>query len=232
MTTPPKFVFTNADRMQPVYCIGCRTHIPRAVSNAGRGLCPDCLAKIGSASAPTPPPVTARIQTVSQRNAVALKPLTILTLGAGLVFAALVPMANCSRAKGQEEKSPVIVAVDDNAAGGATGSNHRDAAQKRISAASASATDNRIQYDAEFATRWRQVSAIFEAQGASVEPWDSSAPRTMRIWLPASVSMRLSQQAAREMAGMARDRLDKDAIVYVKSAAGQNLGKATPWGFE
>jgi hypothetical protein len=54
----------------------------------------------------------------------------------------------------------------------------------------------------------------------------------MRIWLPVSVSMDTTPQMAREMAGMARDRLHKDAIVYVKSAAGQNLGKATPWGFE
>ncbi len=40
--------------MNPVYCIGCRQHIPQALSNAGRGLCPDCLAKINQAQ-PAPP---------------------------------------------------------------------------------------------------------------------------------------------------------------------------------
>lgn len=29
--------------MQPVYCIGCRTHIPLAISNANKGYCPTCV---------------------------------------------------------------------------------------------------------------------------------------------------------------------------------------------
>lgn len=48
--------FSDEDRIYPVYCVGCRTHIPRTVSNTHRGLCPACVAKI---NAPAPPPVTA-----------------------------------------------------------------------------------------------------------------------------------------------------------------------------
>jgi hypothetical protein len=29
--------------MQPVYCIVCRQHIPKLVSNAGKGICPQCV---------------------------------------------------------------------------------------------------------------------------------------------------------------------------------------------
>lgn len=37
------YTFTDDDMMQPVYCIGCRQHIPKVVSNFGLGLCPTCL---------------------------------------------------------------------------------------------------------------------------------------------------------------------------------------------
>lgn len=37
------YVFTQDDQMSPVYCIRCRSHIPRAVSNSNGGLCDDCL---------------------------------------------------------------------------------------------------------------------------------------------------------------------------------------------
>lgn len=43
------YSFTQDDRMNPVFCIGCRQHIPVAVSNAGRGLCPDCLGRLQQA---------------------------------------------------------------------------------------------------------------------------------------------------------------------------------------
>lgn len=48
---PPAYNFTQDDNLNPLYCIQCRTHIPRAVSNAGRGLCPLCIAKNQQASA-------------------------------------------------------------------------------------------------------------------------------------------------------------------------------------
>ncbi len=40
----PPYVFTQDDQMNPVYCTQCRVHIPRVVSNQGRGLCPVCIA--------------------------------------------------------------------------------------------------------------------------------------------------------------------------------------------
>jgi hypothetical protein len=47
MNAPPappiSYVFTVDDQINPVYCINCRTHIPRSVSNSGRGLCPSCI---------------------------------------------------------------------------------------------------------------------------------------------------------------------------------------------
>lgn len=37
------YVFTQDDQMNPVYCIGCRAHIPIALSNRNGGLCDACL---------------------------------------------------------------------------------------------------------------------------------------------------------------------------------------------
>lgn len=37
-------VFTVDDQMQPVYCVSCRVHIPRALSSANGGLCDPCKA--------------------------------------------------------------------------------------------------------------------------------------------------------------------------------------------
>lgn len=85
---------------------------------------------------------------------------------------------------------------------------------------------------ADFANRWQVVKEMFESQGATVEPWDSSGPHTMRIRLPLSMAMTATPMQAREMAGLARERLHPDAIVYIQSPSGQLLGKATPWGFE
>lgn len=49
--------FTPDDHMNPVYCIGCRVHTPRAVSNANRGLCTTCIAKLTPAVVQAAPPV-------------------------------------------------------------------------------------------------------------------------------------------------------------------------------
>jgi len=38
------YVFTVDDQMNPVYCLGCRAHIPKHISNQGKGHCPTCLA--------------------------------------------------------------------------------------------------------------------------------------------------------------------------------------------
>jgi hypothetical protein len=72
----------------------------------------------------------------------------------------------------------------------------------------------------------------FESQGAFVEPWDSTARYTMRVHIPSRVAIELTPIAARELAAMARDRLDENAIVYIKSEGGQLLAKAAPWGIE
>jgi hypothetical protein len=44
MTINPHYSYTQDDLMQPVYCTVCRQHIPKAISNAGSGVCPDCRA--------------------------------------------------------------------------------------------------------------------------------------------------------------------------------------------
>jgi len=56
MNSGPQLGFTDDDRMNPVFCIGCRTHIPKAVSNSNRGLCPACVVKMQT---PAPPPIQA-----------------------------------------------------------------------------------------------------------------------------------------------------------------------------
>jgi len=52
------YVFDQDDMMQPIYCIQCRSHIPRIVSNLGKGLCPICIAHNVhiSLQAPASPP--------------------------------------------------------------------------------------------------------------------------------------------------------------------------------
>jgi hypothetical protein len=37
------YVFLDEDEFNPIYCVECRLHIPRAYSDANRGLCADCL---------------------------------------------------------------------------------------------------------------------------------------------------------------------------------------------
>lgn len=48
------YQFSKDDKLIPIYCIGCRTHIPRAVSNAQRGMCNICWAKLQAPSVPPP----------------------------------------------------------------------------------------------------------------------------------------------------------------------------------
>ena len=50
------YQFTDEDKLIPIYCIGCRQHIPRTVSKSNRGLCPVCVAKIQATSSIAPPP--------------------------------------------------------------------------------------------------------------------------------------------------------------------------------
>lgn len=57
--------FTDDDQLNPVYCIGCRQQTPRAVSNANRGLCAACVAKLAT---PTPPPPQAAAPQVAAQG--------------------------------------------------------------------------------------------------------------------------------------------------------------------
>jgi len=86
--------------------------------------------------------------------------------------------------------------------------------------------------DTGYAQRFNDVARIFIDKGASVDPLDPSAPYTMRVYLPSSLAMNMTQVQARELAGMARTRLHDKAIVYIKTEGGQTIAKATPWGFE
>jgi hypothetical protein len=45
MAQNPDYSYSPDDLMQPVYCIVCRQHIPKDISNAGKGVCPECIAK-------------------------------------------------------------------------------------------------------------------------------------------------------------------------------------------
>lgn len=78
--------------------------------------------------------------------------------------------------------------------------------------------------------RWDAVAATVQQNGATVQPFDPSAPATMRIMLPRGVVT--TAQQARELAVTTRERLGSDAIVYVKESTGYTLAKAAPWGVE
>ena len=98
--------------MNPIYCIGCRTHIPRTLSNTNRGLCSVCIGKI---QAPVPPPVQPQFQIgtpqpppvqvspiqskTSQINPVVLT----LILSAMALLVTFVVLASVSSAKVEEQ---------------------------------------------------------------------------------------------------------------------------------
>lgn len=46
MNIPPlQYQFSQDDILFPVYCVNCKTHIPKQVSNAGGGWCPVCIGR-------------------------------------------------------------------------------------------------------------------------------------------------------------------------------------------
>ncbi len=51
MAQNPKYSYTQGDLMQPVFCTVCRQHIPKAISNTGNGVCPDCIASANAVAA-------------------------------------------------------------------------------------------------------------------------------------------------------------------------------------
>ena len=83
--------------------------------------------------------------------------------------------------------------------------------------------------------RWDTIAATLKEQGApymSVEPYDSTAPNTMRIILSGRIARDMSAYDARRLAATTRSRLGDSAIVYVKDDTGKRLAKAAPWGTE
>ena len=69
-------------------------------------------------------------------------------------------------------------------------------------------------------------------RGMEVAPIDPQYPLTMRVYVPSTMALGITETAARELAGTVRTRLHSDAIVYIMSKGGQQLAKATPWGFD
>jgi hypothetical protein len=63
MAINPNYSYTQDDLMQPLFCTGCRQHIPKAISNVGNGLCPVCVANFNAMSA-----VKAAQQAALQQN--------------------------------------------------------------------------------------------------------------------------------------------------------------------
>jgi len=120
--------------MQPTYCIGCRTHIPRALSNAGRGLCPVCIGKIQAPqNTPPPPPMNAGAPPVTppihqappppqhvyapqygytQRPKPSISPLAIVGLALlGFCFVGMIAnIASGNKAGGTTTDNPPVVA--------------------------------------------------------------------------------------------------------------------------
>lgn len=97
--------FTPDDQMQPVYCVGCRQHIPRTVSAAGRGLCPLCLAKVQVVATPpsvAPPPVAGIPQPAPQKasNPVLLWSIASVILVSGATYAAITKVRSDRRMAG------------------------------------------------------------------------------------------------------------------------------------
>ncbi len=231
-----RYHYTRDDKMQPVYCVGCRAHIPREISSMNRGLCPDCIAKLNHVTPPpvqaVPPPVHYAGQGNAQqspspppsplldfKNVPDLTPTQnlIITGIAGLIcvlilWLVIIPAINRPSSVQTQNPEPVpTVEVPNSAA-----------------AAPMPAREN----DSEYRARFAAVANIFIEMGARVDPFDPSHPYTMRAYLPNSVALDITDRQAREIAGMARERLHDRAIVYIKTEAGQTIGKATPWGFE
>lgn len=82
--------------------------------------------------------------------------------------------------------------------------------------------------------QWESVAKVTQSvsPNAIVEPYDPSAPNTMRIIVSGSIARDMGSYDARKLATMARSRMGEQAIVYVKDDTGKTLAKAAPWGVE
>ena len=74
------------------------------------------------------------------------------------------------------------------------------------------------------------MKAAFEKGGARVER-DMTTPggRAVRIYLPLSVAMEMTETQAKTLAVATRARLGKDAVVYIKGPGGNTLGVTSPF---
>ena len=75
---------------------------------------------------------------------------------------------------------------------------------------------------------FNEVKAVFEKAGARVER-DLSPPggRTIRIYLPLSTAMEMTELQANTAAEAAKARLGEKAIVYIKGPGGNTIGKSS-----
>jgi hypothetical protein len=69
------------------------------------------------------------------------------------------------------------------------------------------------------------VKSAFEKAGARVEL--DSEGNAVRVYLPMSVAMELSETQAKTMAAAARAKLGDRAVVYIKGPGGNTLGKSS-----
>lgn len=60
--------FNVDNQMRPIYCVGCKAHIPRAISSACKGLGPTCIAKLNASTAPSPRQIPSPLLAQSQPN--------------------------------------------------------------------------------------------------------------------------------------------------------------------
>ena len=97
--------FTPDDRIQPVYCVGCRQHIPRVVSAAGRGLCPGCLAKLQGATSPAPALTPAPVPGIYHPSTYKSPSLTWLWAVGGMVVFSVVLYAVFGKVKSDRERA-------------------------------------------------------------------------------------------------------------------------------
>lgn len=72
------------------------------------------------------------------------------------------------------------------------------------------------------------VAEIVAKAGARAER-DPQARNTVRVYVPASVSLTLTEMQAKVLAGRIREQLGSKAIVYIKDESGVTLGKVGPF---
>jgi hypothetical protein len=79
-----------------------------------------------------------------------------------------------------------------------------------------------------YASHFADVARSISVNGVKVDPLDPEHPLRMRVYLPHDIAMETTERQAKELALSIRNALHPEATVYIKSPAGQTLGK-TGW---